>query len=79
MTALARRIQELQGLHIRLHVGEGNAVTLVDGICQGIDGECVVLSPSSLGERTDVLLARVYAVTQLPGEFAVEPAEDPSP
>ena len=79
MTALARRIQELLGLHIRLHVGEGNAVTIVDGVCQGIDGDCVVLSPSSLGERTDVLLERVYAVTQLPGEFEVEASEEPSP
>lgn len=79
MTALARRIQELQGLHVRLHVGEGNAVSLVDGVCQGIDEDCVVLSPSSQGERTDVLLERVYAVTQLPGEFEGEAAEEPSP
>jgi hypothetical protein len=78
MTALARRIQELHGLHIRLHVGQGNAVAVVDGVCQGVDGECAVLSPSSLGERTDVLLERVYAVTQLPGEFEGEAAEESS-
>jgi hypothetical protein len=72
VTELVRRIEELQGLHVRLHVAQGKAIAAVDGVCQGIDGGCVVLSPSSLGERTDVVLERVYAVTQLPGEFAQE-------
>jgi hypothetical protein len=69
---LARRIEELRGLHVRLHVDGGKITDAIDGVCQGIEGSRVVLAPSSLGERTDVALERVYAVTQLPGEFEGE-------
>jgi len=69
MQSLTRRIEGLRGLHIRLHIFKGKAVTTVDGICQGIEDGCVVLRPSSEGERTDVPLDKVAAVTQLPGEF----------
>ena len=69
MNPLARRIEELRGFHVRLHIAEGKAVATVDGVCAGIEQDCIVLIPSSAGERTDVALDRVYAVTQLPGEF----------
>ena len=67
-----------EGVFLARGFGQGNAVTIVDGVCRGVDEDCVVLSPSSLGERTDVLLERVYAVTQLPGEFEVESGEEAS-
>jgi hypothetical protein len=75
---LARRIQELRGFHVRLHVNDGRSTLTVDGTCQGIEADCAVLSPSSQGERTAIPLAQIAAITQLAGEFAGEmkaPAE----
>ncbi len=68
MKSLARRMEELTGLCVRLHVGQGRIVTVVDGVCQGIQDGAVVLDPSSAGARTAILLEQVYAVTQLPGQ-----------
>ncbi len=67
MTSLAKRIKDLVGLCVRLYVGEGRVVTLIDGVCQGLQDGAVILDPSSAGERTAVLLEQVYAITQLPG------------
>lgn len=83
MPALEERIEELRGLHIRLHVApssgsgrrQGRGVTTIDGTCQGVEDDCIILAPSSLGERTDVLLERICAVTQL-GPGAGEVATD---
>ncbi len=69
MNSLARRLEELRNMHIRLHIAEGKVVTFVDGIYQGIQDGAVILSPSSRGERTDVQLERIYAVTQLPSHI----------
>ncbi len=67
MTSLGKRIKDLVGLCVRLHVGEGRVVTFIDGVCQGLQDGAVILDPSSTGERTAVLLEQVYAITQLPG------------
>jgi hypothetical protein len=69
---LIARIEDLRGLHVRLHLVSNKGVSHVDGICRGIEGNSAVLSPSSLGGRTEVPLAEIGAVTQLPGEFEGE-------
>ncbi len=69
MNSLVRRLEELRNLYVRLHIAEGKVVTFVDGIYQGIQDGAAILAPSSRGERTDVQLDRVYAVTQLPGHI----------
>lgn len=69
MHALRQRIENLQGLHVRVHVNEGNEVSTVDGVCQGVEGDCVVLSPSTAGERVEVPLGKVGALTQLAGAW----------
>ena len=69
--ALARRVEELRGLRVRVFVTlQGRDVRTVDGVCQGLDPDLggVVLSPSSQGERAVVSLAEIGAVTQLPVE-----------
>lgn len=52
--SLARRIQELEGMYVCLHVNTGRAVLAVDGICQGVEGDVVVLF--SQGQRSEVHL-----------------------
>ena len=72
MHALITRIEDLHGMHIRLHLTKGKFGQTVDGICQGIQKECVILDPSTLGERAAVPLEQVGALTQLPGDFGAE-------
>jgi hypothetical protein len=62
----------MRGLHVRLYTPDRRVITTVDGVCAGLERDSVVLAPSSQGERIDVALDRVYAVTQLPGEFPDE-------
>jgi hypothetical protein len=61
--SLARRIQELKGLYVCLHVNTGRAVLVEDGICQGIEGDVVVLL--SQGQRSQIRLREVTAVNRL--------------
>jgi hypothetical protein len=69
---LSESIQDLRRLHVRFHIVSNKGAFHVDGVCQGVEGDSAVLSPSSLGERTGVPLAEIVAVTQLPGEFEGE-------
>lgn len=69
MHTLARRIEELRGLHVRLRINEGKATITVDGTCRGVESGCAILSPSSQGERTEIPLEQIATVTQLAGEF----------
>ena len=68
MTKPFHRIKELTGLYVRLHVNRGKVVTTIDGVCQGIEGEAVVIIDPGSGERTEVPLEQVGAITQLAQE-----------
>jgi hypothetical protein len=72
MHALITRIEDLYGLHIRLHLTKSKFGQTVDGICQGIQEDCVILEPSTLGERAAIPLEQIGALTQLPGDFGAE-------
>lgn len=65
MPSLAQRINELKGLAVRLHVNAGRRVVAVDGVCQGIEGNEVVLAPLSQGQRIEGPLEKIGAATPL--------------
>lgn len=64
--SLAHRIRELKGFYVRLHVNTGRTVLAVDGVCQGIEGDLVVLY--SQGQRSEIRLGQIGAVNQLAWE-----------
>jgi hypothetical protein len=72
---LVRRIEELYGLHSRLHLSEGKSTLTIDGTCQGVEADHAVLSPSSQGERTAIPLGQIAIVTQLAEEFGEKNGE----
>lgn len=75
MSPLSHRIKQLIGLYVRLHLSKGKVVTTVDGVCQGIEGEVVVLlSPD--GERREIPLEQVGAVTLLAQERQTDNGHD---
>ncbi|MBN1483311.1 MAG: hypothetical protein JXA37_01190 [Chloroflexia bacterium] len=65
MHSLVHRIRDLNGLPVRLHVNRGSSVVEIDGICAEVTAESVVLAPWAEGERVEVKLKEVGAVTQL--------------
>jgi hypothetical protein len=71
MSPLSHRIKQLIGLYVRLHLSKGKMVTTVDGVCQGIEGEVVVLLTSQ-GEHREIPLEQVGAVTLLAQERQME-------
>ena len=69
MHALIRRLNELCGFHVRVHVHQGRSTFTVDGTCQGVEDDCAILAPSTQGERAEIPLKQIAAVTPLAGEF----------
>ncbi len=65
--ALIQRIQDLEGLYIRLHFADrGSRTAHQDGLCRGVQNGSSVILETAAGEQVAIPLELIRTVTQLP-------------